>query len=256
MGGGLGDEGRTGGPPGAGGPAARRVRSRGAEEDALGGVEGADLLSIAEKDLRSHLATARGSVELLRQRWDEVPEEDRKRSVERAAHQLSLLSALLGDLLEVSASCAKLEEERRVAFALEPLVRDLAAEFARSHPQRRIATRIAAGRTCVVADRRHVERVLRNLLSNALRYSTGPVEVGLRGDPDEVVVAVRDRGRGIAESVQRRLFARPRDVRDEDGPEGLGLFVCRLLVEAHGGRIWVDSEPGVGSIFSVALPAP
>ncbi|MBW3665731.1 MAG: sensor histidine kinase [Actinobacteria bacterium] len=208
-------------------------------------MQGGELLAIAENDLRSHLSTARGFIELLRQRWDEVPEQDRKRSVERAAHQLSLLSGLLNDLLEIAVSHARLEEERRVTCDLEPLVREVVAEFTRAHPQRRIAARIAADRTCVTAERRHVERVLRNLLSNALRYSTGPVEVGLGGDPHEVVIAVRDQGRGIPEHVQRRLFARVRDVRDEDGAAGLGLFVCRLLVEAHGGRAFLVVEEAV-----------
>ena len=111
----------------------------------------------------------------------------------------------------------------------------------------------------VDADATHLERIFTNLLSNALKYSAPdtPVIITLTRQGNEVVASVADQGVGIAADELPQLFRRY--YRGEAGRGkreslGLGLYIAKGLVEAHGGRIWVESEPGKGSRFSVALP--
>jgi len=107
-------------------------------------------------------------------------------------------------------------------------------------------------------DRFRIEQVLTNLLTNAMRYGDGkPVAVTLLSQGERVLLSVRDQGLGIAKESHERIFNRfERAISANDvSGLGLGLFICRQLVEAHGGHIWVESEGlGQGSTFFVALP--
>jgi signal transduction histidine kinase len=112
-----------------------------------------------------------------------------------------------------------------------------------------------------VVDVRGIEEVLRNLLDNACRYSPdgGTITVRGRREGDQLIVAVQDEGIGIPADDRERVFDRFYRVEDEQvramGGIGLGLAVCKGIVEAHGGRIWVESAPGRGSVFIFTLPA-
>jgi two-component system, NtrC family, sensor histidine kinase KinB len=109
----------------------------------------------------------------------------------------------------------------------------------------------------VLADPERLERVVVNLVSNALRYSPAdtPVTVRVGELAGEAIVAVSDLGVGIEETHQAHLFDRYYRVEGSKKSEGLGLglYISRLIVEAHGGRIWVESRPGQGSTFSFSL---
>jgi signal transduction histidine kinase len=108
------------------------------------------------------------------------------------------------------------------------------------------------------ADPERLERIVLNLLSNALKYSPSDstVTISVRPQGSDLVVAVTDRGTGIEPDDVPRLFERYFRARTgrRSGGVGLGLHIARTLVEAHGGRIWVESERGVGSTFSFTLP--
>jgi two-component system phosphate regulon sensor histidine kinase PhoR len=113
----------------------------------------------------------------------------------------------------------------------------------------------------VHGDEDRLGQVLLNLLHNAVKFSPSGAEVVVRvgSDGREVVTSVIDHGIGIPEGAQARIFERfykvdRARVRGEGGT-GLGLAIARHIVQAHGGRIWVDSREGVGSTFSFALPA-
>jgi signal transduction histidine kinase len=103
--------------------------------------------------------------------------------------------------------------------------------------------------------------VLNNLISNAVKFSTPGTSVTVRAGPQNgrVVISVADQGPGIPAEEMRKLF-KPfgrTSVRPTGGERstGLGLAICRRIVEAHEGRIWAESEPGRGSVFAFALPA-
>jgi signal transduction histidine kinase len=112
----------------------------------------------------------------------------------------------------------------------------------------------------VRADWDRVVQVLTNLLSNALKFAPRGSEVELDVSPRgaEVLFGVRDRGPGIPADFREKLFTKfaqsDRAKREQEGT-GLGLAICRALVLAHGGEIWVDSEPGNGAAFFFTLPA-
>ncbi len=106
-------------------------------------------------------------------------------------------------------------------------------------------------------DEFRIEQVVINLLTNALRYGAGkPVEVSLSLLPQGACISVRDQGRGISEPDQQRIFQQFERIAIDDGTGGLGLglYITRQLVEAHGGTIVVESRLGEGSVFTVTLP--
>jgi signal transduction histidine kinase len=108
----------------------------------------------------------------------------------------------------------------------------------------------------VRADKRRIEQVLGHLLDNAIKYTPdgGKVEVSARRGRREVIVEVRDTGRGIPKEKQARLFTKFFRGDLSVPGSGLGLYICKKIVEAHGGRIWCESEEGKGSRFFFTLP--
>jgi two-component system sensor histidine kinase VicK len=110
-------------------------------------------------------------------------------------------------------------------------------------------------------DSKRIEQVLRNLLTNAIKYSPegGHITVQGRGDHRQLLIQVRDEGMGIPPEDLERVFERfyrvENEITQRVGGVGLGLAVCRAIVEAHGGRMWVESSLGVGSTFFFTLPA-
>src|SRR5205823_1659747 len=113
----------------------------------------------------------------------------------------------------------------------------------------------------VIADRDRVMQVMLNLLSNAVKFSpagTGMVEVRLAAERDGVRVDVSDNGVGVSREHQAVIFEKFRQVGDtltqKPAGTGLGLAICRQIIERLGGRLWLESEPGRGSVFSFSLP--
>ena len=112
----------------------------------------------------------------------------------------------------------------------------------------------------VEGDERRIRQVVFNLLSNAVKFTPngGRVDVSTSRQNGQVLVAVADTGPGIAPSDQERIFEEFQQAHAGDGERtegtGLGLALSRSLVELHGGRIWVDSEPGRGATFTFTLP--
>jgi signal transduction histidine kinase len=124
-----------------------------------------------------------------------------------------------------------------------------------------IEARVPASVPAVVADRDRVMQVMLNLLSNAVKFcpsGTGRVEVRLAEEADGVRVDVQDNGIGVSREHQAVIFEKFRQVGDtltqKPAGTGLGLAICRQIIERLGGRLWLSSEPGRGSVFSFSLP--
>jgi signal transduction histidine kinase len=109
---------------------------------------------------------------------------------------------------------------------------------------------------CGTWDRVRLEQVLENLVSNALKHGadTGEIVVRVEKREGEARVSVQDSGAGIDPEHVPHLFDRFYRASTRASGLGLGLYISRILVEAHGGRIWVESEPGQGSTFTISLP--
>jgi signal transduction histidine kinase len=207
-------------------------------------------------DLRTPLMVLMNQAFLLK-RSAATPEA--LRSAEFVSTSARRIAAMIDDL----ADAMHLEEghlsltKRAVDFA--EFARELKDRLGDALPVERVHVDPAPGLPPVEADPDRLERIIVNLLANALKYAPGPSPVHLRASPrgGEVLISVRDEGPGIAPEDLPHIFERfyrSDSVRGVDGL-GLGLYICRKLVDAHGGRIWVESSRGGGSEFHVALPA-
>lgn len=217
-----------------------------------------EILAVVSHDLRNPLNAIYLQAELLAQA--ELPPEHRRRHVEAIQRSTERATRLIDDLLTIAQvqgghlqlqfaaeSPAALASEVVEAFREQAQARsiELLAELPPELPR-------------VAADRQRIFQTLSNLLSNALKFTPagGRVTVGVRAQAGEVVFSVADSGPGIPAAELQELFA-PfwRSPSAAASGAGLGLTIASGLVEAHGGRIWVDSSVGEGTTFSFALPS-
>ena len=239
---------------------ARLAAATAAEKDRLETMQ-SSFISIVSHELQTPVAIIKAYAGTLA-RPDAPWSRD---TVTRVAHTIEeecdRLHRLITDLLDLSRIQAG-----RVAMSMGPVdLADLAETVAarsRPHaPEHTISTDFPPEFPIVRGDREKLGVALGNLLDNAIKYSPegGPIVVGGRAEPGLVVVTVHDEGIGIASDERDRIFDRFHRVdtglsRTTKGV-GLGLYICKVIVEAHGGRIWVDSPgSGYGSTFSIRLP--
>jgi signal transduction histidine kinase len=217
-----------------------------------------ELVVWASHDLRTPLAAMRAMIEAIEDGI--VPAE---RYVPELREQARLLAMLVDDLFElarIDAGALTLEiEAARLDGLVERCLRGLQAEAASRNVT--LGAEIPADTPAVRCAPDSVSRVLFNLVANALRHTPGDGVVAVRvaADRDEVVVAVEDTGEGFTPEGQARAFERfwrgDRARSRAQGGAGLGLAIARGLVEAQGGRIWVENRPGGGARISFTLPA-
>ena len=174
--------------------------------------------------------------------------------------QVDRLDRLVQDVLNASRLEAGEVSLLPEPISLMPIVRQAADEIRAGTPGRTIRLTDKPGLPMVYADRDRVAEVLANLLDNADKYSSPGKEITiqLRADQMEVTVAVRDAGSGIPSQDLERIFDKFYRTDSTDAQTaygyGLGLYVCRRLIEAQGGRIWAENHPDGGALFSYALP--
>ena len=219
-------------------------------------------ISIASHELRAPLAPIRLQVQRLLRSFAKnraVRPEEVIESLQVVERQSTRLSRLLENVLDTT----RLQLGR---LPLHPEDVDAAAVF--DEVAATLREPLAhAGCTLTVEkrgtpmgrwDRARLGQVLTNLLSNAAKHGgRGPIEVSLDGGPTRTTIVVRDHGPGVAPEERERIFD-PFEHTEKSGPDsglGLGLYVAREIVEAHGGRLTVDSAPGGGAAFEIDLPA-
>jgi PAS domain S-box-containing protein len=221
-------------------------------EDLQQQVRGRDeFISIAAHELRTPLMPMRIAVDLLLQKGADAELRARVEMLDQAvSRQTETIEALL-DLSRINAGLTANDVE---PFDLDEVVGQVVARFdRRSAP----VVMAASPRSPGSWDRGKVERVVSNLVTNGVKYGDGrPVEVAVEDHGARVHLVVRDQGIGIAPADQARIFERfERAVSERNfGGLGLGLWISRQIVAAHGGSIFVDSQPGAGSTFTVELP--
>jgi PAS domain S-box-containing protein len=213
------------------------------------------ILHTISHDLRTPLTVVLGHAELL---GSSCQAEDSQTHVEAILQGGERMNTMIEDLVEA----ARLEggeiDLRKETVALESFFPDFLRQAAPALDTSRIALDIPPDSPPIAADPARLERILINLLSNALKYSPEdrPVQVRARTQNGAVLLAVRDEGQGIDPRDLPHIFKRfyrPRAGRKAGGV-GLGLYITHSLVQAHGGRISVESTPGQGSTFSFTLP--
>jgi PAS domain S-box-containing protein len=228
-------------------------------------------LGVASHELRTPLTSIKANVQItdlaLQGFLRAHPNDDTR--LERAANlihrtdkHIDRLDRLVEDLLDVSriqAGTLALEIER---CDLVGVVREAVEEQLLAWPRRQIALALALDEAWVDADADRIGQVVTNYLTNALKYSeeTEPVEVEVRQEGAQAWVGVRDQGPGLGPEEQERIWERFHRV---EGVEvlngsgvglGLGLYICKTIVERHGGQVGVESAPGQGAVFWFTLP--
>ena len=216
-----------------------------------------EFVAMVAHDFRSPLMAIRGFAEMVLEDSD-IGAESRKQFMQTIINETDDLARLAGDTflitqMETGHFTFKWSEIEMGSFILDAIARGRA-----DHP---VGLDVPAGLPRVTADPERLRQVLSNLISNAVKYSPGGDSVVVRARQPaggHVQIEVIDHGLGIPHDQMNRLFQKFERVRTEQhsriGGTGLGLYICRLIVEGHGGRIWAESEPGLGSTFSLLLP--
>jgi PAS domain S-box-containing protein len=219
-----------------------------------------DFISLVSHELRSPMTVITGAINTLLTEAERLSPEESRQLLKDAALESELLSHLLGNLLELSRAQADRLFLHAEAIDVKRVIQDAVEGVKRQSSARQFVVSLPRKPPLVYADELRLERILYNLLENAVKYSPqgGKIRVSAKPEGEYLVIGVSDRGIGISPSEQAKLFA-PFQRLEEFRPEGargvgLGLLVCRRLVEAHGGKIWVESEPGHGSTFFFTMP--
>jgi K+-sensing histidine kinase KdpD len=216
-------------------------------------------VGVISHELRTPITTIYGLARILRQRGDSLEPVARADAIADIEAESERLFRLVEDLLVLSRA-----EGGRVAIDAEPinmtrLVRRIVDGEAQRLPDRRFVVSAPAGLPLIEAETTYVEQVVRNFLTNAAKYSepSEAIEVVVDATDDRVSVRVLDRGMGIDEVAAEKafqLFYRTPEATRAAAGAGIGLFVCRQLVEAMGGRTWMQPRDGGGSEVGFWLP--
>src|SRR5947209_16735802 len=209
-----------------------------------------DVVAVIGHELRTPLTVMKGYLRTLVHRGETLDSHVRELALKAVESNADRLQRLIEDVLFVSAV-----ETGRPNLHLEDV--DLGA-LVDSALQERVKVRRPRKDLTVSIDTAKVQQVLHHLVDNALKYSDGEVVVEIQDQGDELEVAVIDKGPGIFSGDVLRLFERFFQLAGPStrahGGTGIGLYVSRRLVEAHGGKIWCESRLGVGSRFAFTLP--
>jgi signal transduction histidine kinase len=220
-----------------------------------------EFVSTASHELRTPLTAVYGAARTLLRRDIELSSGRRRDFLEMIANESERLSRIVDDILlanRLDAGAVDIATERCDPYALASSVVDATRARAPSNIDLRLDA--SPELPSIAADPDRLRQVLVNILDNAIKYSPdgGEVAVSLRGNGERLRFEVRDEGLGFPEAERERLFQRfhrldPQQRRGIGGT-GLGLYICRELVERMNGRIWAEPAPGRGAAFFFELP--
>jgi len=217
-------------------------------------------ISVISHELQTPIAIIKGYASTLVRsdaKLDPVALRSRLKAIEEEADRLN---KLVGNLLYASRIQANGLQMDIASLDLGYLIRSVVRRLRAKTPDVNIMLSIPPQLPTVMADRDRIEEVLQNLLDNAVKYSPRRAEITVAcyATGEEVIVSVRDAGMGVSLREQEQIFNRFQRASDSSVQSmpgaGLGLYICRAIVEAHGGRIWMQSTLREGSTFSFSLP--
>jgi PAS domain S-box-containing protein len=215
-------------------------------------------ISIISHELKTPVALIKGYVSTLRREdaeWDPAIVQDSLQVIEEESDRLA---GLIENLLDASRLQAGGIALKRMDLMLPDLAARVAERMQIQTKTHTISSQFPGHFPVILADENRIQQVLTNLVGNAIKYSPGG-EIRISGEvrAEQVIVCVSDQGPGIAPEdiphVFDRFYRSPDMARQTKGA-GLGLYLSRAIIEAHGGRIWVDTEPGKGTRIYFSLP--
>lgn len=217
-----------------------------------------DLVATVSHEIRSPLTSVKGFTSTMLNKWDRFSDEQKRTMLETINHDADRVTRLLKELLAVSRIDAGRVQMHREMVDVVAVVEGLAERV--RHREEGLGRDLVidvdgvTGRLFVDPDK--IEQVFANLIENALRYAPdSQVRVRLALEEGGLHVTVSDDGPGIPADQQRRVFEKfGRGREQRRSGTGLGLYITRGLVQAHGGRVWCESTEGVGATFHVVFP--
>ena len=222
-----------------------------------------EILGMAAHDLRNPLGIVQGYAAFLRDRLEQIPIVEQRNLIDRMGASVRFMVMLIDDLLDLSSI-----ESGVISLALEQVdLRELVEHVAEldrvlARPKEIEIVVEASDRPLHARlDRRRFQQVLQNLVGNGVKFSHpgGEVRISLSEADGAIRITVRDRGIGIGPEFLGQIFApfaRERGAGTQgERSTGLGLAIVRRIIDAHGGRIWVESEVGVGTAFHIEVPS-
>jgi signal transduction histidine kinase len=214
-----------------------------------------DLVSTVSHEIRSPLTSVKGFTKTMLAKWDRFSDEQKQQMLATVEEDADRVTRLLGELLDVSRIDAGRLQLRRQMVDVAALAQRVLDRFAVADDGDRLVARFPNDLPRLYADPDKLEQIFTNLLENALKYGDGQVEVSGEVGDEEVRFTVADDGQGIPEghlgSIFTKFFRRAGERRSGTG---LGLYITRGLVNAHGGHVWAQSAPGQGARFHFTLP--
>jgi PAS domain S-box-containing protein len=215
-------------------------------------------IGVASHELKTPLSSIKAYSEVLQDIFAESGDDQSAKLMRKMESQIDRLTNLVRALLDVTRIREGKIELQKEPFALDTLLHEVVDDMQMTTP---ISLLIKDEEPIdIVADRKGITQVIVNLLSNAIKYAQGTehIDLSLRIEEGEAIVRVRDYGIGMSKEESEQVF--DRFYRGQNGGAGtypglgLGLYISAEIIRLHGGRIWVDSELGKGSMFSFALP--
>ncbi|OGO01947.1 MAG: hypothetical protein A2Y72_03010 [Chloroflexi bacterium RBG_13_53_26] len=219
-----------------------------------------EFIGLVSHELRSPLTVIMGAIKTALSDGAHLSQQEMRQLLEDAACEADSLSHLLENLLELSRARAHRLFLYIKPVSLHAVVQKAVEQVRRQSSLHRFVVDLPEGLPPVHADELRLERVLYNLLENGVKYSPhgSNIRVFAKRDGELLIIGVSDQGTGISPEDQARLFQPFQRLGSAKlgcaSGAGLGLLVCRRLVEAHGGKIWVESELGQGATFFFTLP--
>ncbi|HUP85072.1 MAG TPA: PAS domain-containing sensor histidine kinase [Acidimicrobiales bacterium] len=219
-------------------------------------TSGIEIVSTVSHELRSPLTSVKGYTSLLLTRWDRISDEQKREMLEQVKHDADRVHRLITELLDIS----RLETDRlvlrRQMVDLQSLIATVIEKVRFSYQDIEVDLRFDDGFPEVYADPDKMEQVLTNLVENACKYASPQgMRIEARVHEDHASLAITDAGEGIPEEDLPKVFTKffRRELGKPTG-SGLGLWISRGLVEAHGGQLTATSTRGQGTTFSFTLP--
>ena len=217
-----------------------------------------EFISIVSHELKTPVALIKGYVSTLRRedvKWDREIMDASLQVIEEEADRLT---GLIENLLDASRLQAGGVELKRADIAMKKMATRLAERFQTQTDQHKIDVDFPEDFPVIMADESRLEQVIANLLSNAIKYSpAGEIRINGRSLANEIIICVTDEGPGIAPGDLPHIFDRfyraPETSRKTKGA-GLGLYLARAIIEAHGGRMWADPKAEKGARVCFSLP--
>jgi len=237
---------------------AREALARKAQELSRANAELEDFTYSVSHDLKEPLRAIEAFSAFLAEDYSDKLDEEGRRYISVVRENAVRMRDLIEDLLRLS-RMGRVQHERTMVSA-GALVEDVCRDLAFALEEKKVDLRVQPGLPAISCDEVHMKQVFKNLISNAIKFNDKPqpvVEVTCRDDNGAYTFSIRDNGIGIDQQYHDKIFKifQRLNRREDYKDTGVGLTICKKVVEAHGGTIWVEgSSLGEGTTFSFAIP--